>query len=91
MHEKQHEGKKLPMTKIENEIEDELRPEYDLRSLRVRKIGRERSGFGGQFIQLAPDVAEIFPDAESVNEALRFLIRITREGVQSPSMASRGI
>ena len=59
---------------------DELRSEYDLRNLRVRKTGRERSGFGGQFVQLAPDVAEVFPDAESVNEALRFLIRMTREG-----------
>jgi hypothetical protein len=89
--EKQHEGKKLHMKKVENEMEDELRPEYDLRSLCVRKIGRERSGFGGHFIQLAPDVAEIFPDAESVNEALRFLIRITREGKHPPSMDSRGV
>jgi hypothetical protein len=88
--EKQHERKKLHMKKVENEMEDELRPEYELRSLRVRKIGRERSGFGGQFIQLAPDVAEVFPDAESVNEALRFLIRITREEKQFLSIAGRG-
>jgi hypothetical protein len=33
-------------------------------------------GFGGQFIQLAPDVAEVFPTSEAVNEALRFLIRV---------------
>ena len=79
------------MKKTENEMEDELRPEYDLKSLRVRKIGRERSGFGGQLVQLAPDVAEVFPDAESVNEALRFLIRITREGKQSLSMAGKGV
>jgi len=43
---------------------DELRPEYDLKSLHVR---------------LEPDVSEVFPDAESVNAALRFLIRIARE------------
>jgi len=67
------------MKKDENEIKDDLRPEYDLRSLQVRKVGPERTKFGGQLIQLAPDVAEIFPDAESVNEALRFLIRVTRE------------
>ncbi|MCW5865508.1 MAG: hypothetical protein KIT52_20640 [Anaerolineae bacterium] len=73
------------MKKVENEIQDELRAEYDLRSLRVRKVGPNRSGFGS-FIQLAPDVAEIFPDAESVNEALRFLIRVTRSGsVVAPS------
>ena len=66
------------MKKVETEIEDELRPEYDLRSLRVRKVGPKREGFG-EMVRLEPDVAEVFPDAEAVNEALRFLIRITRE------------
>jgi hypothetical protein len=32
-------------------------------------------------IQLAPDVAEAFPDSGSVNEALRFLLRITQKGL----------
>jgi hypothetical protein len=67
------------MKKINNEMDDELRPEYDLKSLRVRKFGSERKRFGGEFVRLAPDVAEVFPDADSVNEALRFLIRITQE------------
>ena len=60
-------------------MDDELRPEYDLRSLRVRKVGPKRKNFRGQSIQLEPDVAAVFPDSESVNEALRFLIRVTRE------------
>jgi len=60
------------------EMNDDLRPEYDLRSLRIRKMGTGRRGFG-ETIRLEPDVAEVFPDAESVNEALRFLIRITKE------------
>ncbi|MCB0035962.1 MAG: hypothetical protein KDE51_18150 [Anaerolineales bacterium] len=68
------------MKKTENEMDDDLRPEYDLKSLRVRKVGAERKRFGGQLIQLAPDVAEMFPDSDAVNEALRFLIRITRDG-----------
>ena len=67
------------MKKVETEMDDELRPEYDLRSLRVRKVGPKRESFKGQSIQLEPDVAAVFPDSESVNEALRFLIRITRE------------
>ena len=58
---------------------DELRPEYDLRSLQVRKFGPGRKSFGGSVVRLEPDVAEVFPSAESVNEALRFLIRITKE------------
>ena len=66
------------MKKVETDINDELRPEYDLRSLRVRKLGRERNSFG-EVIRLEPDVAEVFPDAEAVNEALRFLIRVTKE------------
>jgi hypothetical protein len=66
------------MKKVETEMNDELRPEYDLRSLRVRRLGRERKSFAG-VIRLEPDVAEVFPDADAVNEALRFLIRITKE------------
>ena len=66
------------MKKKETEMDDELRPEYDLRSLRVRRIGPGRRGFGGSVVRLEPDVAEVFPDAESVNEALRFLIRVTK-------------
>ena len=67
------------MKKVDTEMDDELRPEYDLRSLRVRKVGPKRENFRGQSIQLEPDVAAVFPDSESVNEALRFLIRITQE------------
>ncbi|MFM6012586.1 MAG: hypothetical protein ACKO99_18365 [Dolichospermum sp.] len=60
-------------------MEDELRNEYDLKTLRVRKMGAKRKTFGNTIIKLDADVAEVFPNAESVNEALRFLIRITRE------------
>ena len=67
------------MGKTEGSMDGELRPEYDLKSLRVRKVGPKREGFGGLSVRLDPDVAELFPDSESVNEALRFLIRITRE------------
>jgi len=77
------------MKQINNEMEDELRPEYDLRSLRVRKVGRERVGFN-KFVQLAPDVAAVFPNAESVNEALRFLIRVARERQASPESVGAG-
>jgi hypothetical protein len=77
------------MKNVENEMEDELRPEYDLKSLRVRKVGPKRAEFGG-FVQLAPDVAELFPNSESVNEALRFLIRVTREHKSSPERIAAG-
>jgi hypothetical protein len=66
------------MKKVETDMNDELRPEYDLRSLRVRKLGRGRKSFAG-VVRLEPDVAEVFPDADAVNEALRFLIKITKD------------
>ena len=67
------------MKKNKTTIQDELRSEYDLKSLRDRKMGPERKRLGRFAVQLEPDVAEVFPDAASVNEALRFLIRITKE------------
>lgn len=68
------------MNKVDLEMEDDLRPEYDLRNLRVRKVGPGRKNLAGlTMVRLEPDVAEMFPDSDSVNEALRFLIRITKE------------
>lgn len=70
------------MKKVEPEIEeDELLPEYDFSQLKGRVRGKyvERYREGTNLVLLAPDVAEAFPDADSVNEALRFLIRVTKE------------
>ena len=70
------------MKKVEPEmVEDELRPEYDLSRLKGRVRGKyvERYRKGTNLVLLEPDVAEAFPDADSVNEALRFLIRVTKE------------
>ncbi|MGH9898370.1 MAG: hypothetical protein ACRD63_03180 [Pyrinomonadaceae bacterium] len=66
------------MKTVKTEMNDELRPEYDLRTLQVRKFGPGRKSFVGSVILLEPDVAKVFPDAEAVNEALRFLIRIAK-------------
>ena len=54
----------------EPEMEDELRSEYDLKSLRVRRLGPGRKSFGGTTARLEPDVAEMFPNADAVNKAL---------------------
>src|SRR4051812_5544426 len=75
------------MKKVEPETEtDELRPEYDLSQLKGRVRGKyaERYQEGTNLVLLAPDVAEAFPDADSVNEALRFLIRVTKENGLAP-------
>ena len=71
------------MKKDDLSIEDDLRPEYDLKNLRVRRLGSERKDFAGQTVRLAPDVAEVFPNADAVNEALRLLIRIMQQNQDS--------
>ena len=71
------------MKKDKSEQADELRSEYDLRSLRIRKFGPGRKSFGDT-VRLERDVADVFPDADAVNEALRFLIRVAREN-QNPA------
>ena len=73
-----------------DELEDELRPEYDLSTLRVRKLGPGRKIFG-DVIRLDPDVAGAFPNADAVNEALRFLIRVTKENQNNLPSHSRDI
>jgi len=60
-------------------LNDELEPEYDFSKLKVRKIGAGRKLLQENQITLDVDVAKVFPDSESVNQALRFLIRITKE------------
>jgi hypothetical protein len=67
------------MKRDEPEMEDDLRTEYDLKRLRVRKLGSGRKSFGGVTVRLEPDVAEMFPTADAVNEALRFLIGVMRD------------
>jgi hypothetical protein len=72
------------MNKTKPDMTDELRPEYDLSQLRVRRVGPKRTGFGG-CVRLEPDVEQVFPNAESVNEALRFLIRVTLQNQPLPN------
>lgn len=64
-----------------NEMDDELRPEYDLSQLKGGVEGKYASKYkeGINLILLEPDVAEVFKDNESVNEALGLLIKITCE------------
>ncbi len=69
---------------FEREDEDELRDEYDFSSLQVVMRGPGRKQAKGLTVELAPDVADMFPNSEAVNEALRFLIRITKNSTQHP-------
>ena len=77
------------MKKNKTITQDELRPEYDLRKLRVQKFGPARKQFGN-FIKLEPDVVKAFPDAASVNEALRFLVQESKENSPAPPCIDEG-
>ena len=68
------------MKKVESEMDDELRPEYDLSKLKGRVRGKyvERYREGTNLVLLEPDVAAAFPDAKAVNEALRLLIKVAQ-------------
>jgi len=66
--------------KYTSEMDDELRPEYDLHELlkggvRGKYVARYRAGTN--LVLLDPDVAKAFPDEAAVNEALRLVIRLT--------------
>lgn len=67
------------MKKDKTKTEDDLRQDYDLKSLQVRKLGCGRKSFGKTTVRLEPDVAEMFSTADAVNEGLRFLIRVMRD------------
>jgi hypothetical protein len=55
--------------------EDDMRPEYDLRG-GVRGKYYKQYTEGTNVILLDPDVAAVFHDSESVNQALRALIQV---------------
>jgi hypothetical protein len=71
-------------------MDDELRPEYDFRALRVVARGPGRKTPHEITVRLAPDVAGTFPDSDSVNEALRFLIRIAKGQMNAGNRLTQG-
>ena len=66
------------------QLEDEMRPEYDLSQLKGRVRGKyvERYRAGTNLVLLESDVQTAFPDAEAVNEALRMLMKVARRQAQ---------
>ena len=65
----------------EQEMDDDLRPEYDLTQLLkggVQGKYAERYRGGTNLVLLAPDVAHAFPTEEAVNQALRLVIQLAK-------------
>ena len=67
------------------EINDDLRPHYDFDYSKAKP-----NRFAGKYnemvrhVGLAPDIADEFPTEESVNEALREYLRLTRQTDAEP-------
>ncbi len=68
--------------KEDKNSEQEMLPEYDFNSGVRGKYAGRYSG-GSNIVVLSPDVAEAFPTAEAVNNALRALLAIARQNVKS--------
>jgi hypothetical protein len=68
------------MKKEVDELEDELRPEYDFSNMTGGVRGKyvERYRAGTNLVLLDPDIAQAFPTDASVNEALRLLLQIAQ-------------
>ena len=70
------------------DLDDVLRPEYDFdfskgeRGRYFKRLLRE----GSNNVVLEPDVAKAFPDSAAVNDALRAVLELLRNG---PSARSR--
>jgi len=67
-------------------FEDDLRPEYDLARLKggVRGKYYRQAIAGTNLVLIDRELAEVFPDTESVNRALRLLVN-TAEAAAGPS------
>ena len=59
----------------------ELRPEYDETLLKngIRGKYEKQYAAGTNIVRLEPDVAAAFPNEKSVNEALRFVLKMMDE------------
>lgn len=72
-------------------LDDDLRPEYDLSQLKggVRGKYHGRATAGTNLVLIEPELAGVFPDTESVNRALRFLVD-TAEAAAGPARRRPG-
>lgn len=64
---------------------DDLRPEYLRDTLGQGIRGKHLKSYraGTNLVLLNPDVAQVFPTEESVNDALRSLIQIAKRSITS--------
>jgi len=67
--------------KKKSELNDELRPEYDMKSLLkggVHGKYAKRYRAGTNLVLLEPEVAKAFPNEKAVNEALKLVMKLKK-------------
>lgn len=69
---------------VKRRLDPDMLDEYDF-SKGVRGKYAKRYTEGTNIVVLSPDVAEVFHDSDSVNEALRVLVKIARQKTKNLS------
>lgn len=75
------------MKKRRLRMNDELRPEYDLRRLLkegIRGKYAKRYHAGTNLVPLDPDIRKAFPTERAVNDALRLVMELRKIGSRGP-------
>ena len=68
------------MSQEKSELNGDIRPEYDFsKGIRGKHYEADRKGTNVVFLD--PDVSKVFRDSESVNRALRLLLKLAKEQV----------
>ena len=69
------------MKKKPDEMNDDLRPEYDMKALLkdgVRGKYAQQYREGTNLVLLEPEVAKAFPNEKAVNEALKLVMKLKK-------------
>ena len=74
---------------VEMERDPDMLDDYDF-SQGIRGKYVQRFAQGSNVVILSPDVAEIFPDSESVNAALRLLVEVAGRSTSKVSAHQSG-
>ncbi len=69
-------------------VEEDMLAEYDF-SKGTRGKYAEQYARGNNVVVLSPELMEIFPNSEAVNEALRALVRIARQSTKEQPHSDR--
>jgi hypothetical protein len=79
--------------KKKTELNDELRPEYDMKSLLkggMRGKYAARYRVGTNLVLLDPEVAKAFPNEKAVNEALKLVMKLKQVQENASQYSTKG-